>query len=561
MNLEAKSVSGTETRYFCDWEAKPLQLRMLKLSFLLITLLISSVAFPVFSADRYRREDFPPGFIFGAGSSAYQVEGAAYEDGRSSSIWDAFAHEGQFLLVILMLLQIQFTIESSLSSTTMADFPSKYTGNEHGDTGDVAIDEYHKYKEDVQIMAQTGIDAYRFSISWSRLIPNGRGPVNPKGLQYYNNLVNELIAHGIQPHALLCNYDHPQALEDEKDFTAYADVCFREFGDRVSHWTTVNEPNVFAIGGYDTGMAPPKRCSPPFVFNCSKGNSSSEPYLAAHHMLLAHASTARLYREKYQAWSLLLNHYRISLYIFRSIPLTNLTADVAANQRAQDFLTGWIADPLMFGDYPSTMKRNVGSRLPEFTNHESKLVKGSFDFIGLIHYNSLYVEDNSVSLKEKNRDFNRDMGVKLYYNLSAYEFEIRPRDLQQILENFKSAYGNPPIYIQENGQRTQRGSSLEDPSRVKYLHAYIGSVLDAIRGYFVWSLWDGLELLDGYESSYGLYYVDLDDPDLKRYPKLSAHWYSHFLKGRGVSLDGIIELEKNLSGVSKDASFSRMIFM
>ncbi|KAJ6710493.1 GLYCOSYL HYDROLASE [Salix koriyanagi] len=455
MNLEAKSVSGRETRYFCDWEAKPLQLRMLKLSFLLIILLISTVAVPVFSADRYRREDFPPGFIFGAGSSAYQVEGAAYEDGRSSSIWDAFAHEG----------------------------------NEHGDTGDVAIDEYHKYKEDVQIMAQTGIDAYRFSISWSRLIPNGRGPVNPKGLQYYNNLINELIAHGIQPHALLCNYDHPQALEDEyggwisrkivKDFTAYADVCFREFGDRVSHWTTVNEPNVFAIGGYDTGMAPPKRCSPPFVFNCSKGNSSSEPYLAAHHMLLAHASTARLYREKYQGEQLGL--VGISLYIFQSIPLTNLTADVAANQRAQDFLTGWIADPLMFGDYPSTMKRNVGSRLPEFTNHESKLVKGSFDFIGLIHYNYLYVEDNSVSLKEKNRDFNRDMGVKLYYNLSAYEFEIRPRDLQQILENFKSAYGNPPIYIQENGQKTRRGSSLEDPSRVKYLHAYIGSVLDAIR--------------------------------------------------------------------------------
>ncbi|KAJ6338500.1 hypothetical protein OIU76_008051 [Salix suchowensis] len=528
---------------------------------------------PVFSADRYRREDFPPGFIFGAGSSAYQVEGAAYEDGRSSSIWDAFAHEG----------------------------------NEHGDTGDVAIDEYHKYKvvecdnafNRQLVLCSCNFRSLRRShFFWARIV-NGRGPVNPKGLQYYNNLVNELIAHGIQPHALLCNYDHPQALEDEyggwisrkivKDFTAYADVCFREFGDRVSHWTTVNEPNVFAIGGYDTGMAPPKRCSPPFVFNCSKGNSSSEPYLAAHHMLLAHASTARLYREKYQAWSLLLNHYSqgnvfshlkimvmqgkqlglvgISLYIFQSIPLTNLTADVAANQRAQDFLTGWIADPLMFGDYPSTMKRNVGSRLPEFTNHESKLVKGSFDFIGLIHYNYLYVEDNSVSLKEKNRDFNRDMGVKLYYNLSAYEFEIRPRDLQQILENFKSAYGNPPIYIQENGQKTRRGSSLEDPSRVKYLHAYIGSVLDAIRngsntrGYFVWSLWDGLELLDGYESSYGLYYVDLDDPDLKRYPKLSAHWYSHFLKGRGVSLDGIIELEKNLSGVSKDASFSRMISM
>uniref|UniRef100_A0A6N2MZ15 Beta-glucosidase n=1 Tax=Salix viminalis TaxID=40686 RepID=A0A6N2MZ15_SALVM len=520
MNLEAKSVSGRETRYFCVWEAKPLQLRMLKLSFLLIILLISTAAVPVFSADRYRREDFPPGFIFGA----------AYEDGRSSSIWDAFAHEG----------------------------------NEHGDTGDVAIDEYHKYKEDVQIMAQTGLDAYRFSISWSRLIPNGRGPVNPKGLQYYNHFVNELIAHGIQPHALLCNYDHPQALEDEyggwisrkivKDFTAYADVCFREFGDRVSHWTTVNEPNEAMTRGWH-----------------QLNDVLLHLYLTARKATLHLSPTWQLticcwHTHQLQDYT----EKRISLYIFRSIPLTNLTADVAANQRAQDFLTGWIADPLMFGDYPSTMKRNVGSRLPEFTNHESKLVKGSFDFIGLIHYNYLYVEDNSVSLKEKNRDFNRDMGVKLYCMLlitNTRLFEIRPRDLQQILENFKSAYGNPPIYIQENGQKTRRGSSLEDPSRVKYLHAYIGSVLDAIRngsntrGYFVWSLWDGLELLDGYESSYGLYYVDLDDPDLKRYPKLSAHWYSHFLKGRGVSLDGIIELEKNLSGVSKDASFSRMISM
>ncbi|KAL7186716.1 hypothetical protein ACSBR2_028444 [Camellia fascicularis] len=160
-------------------------------------------------------------------------------------------------------------------------------------------------------MVETGLEAYRFSISWLRLIPNGRGPVNPKGLEYYNNLINELVKHGIQPHATM-HIDVPQVLEDEYggwlsrkmvgDFIAYAEVCFREFGDRVLHWTTVNEGNVFVIGGYDIGGIPPQRCSAPFGINCSKGNSSTEPYIAAHHILLAHSSAARLYKQKYQVY-------------------------------------------------------------------------------------------------------------------------------------------------------------------------------------------------------------------------------------------------------------------
>ncbi|WJX19943.1 glycosyl hydrolase 1, variant 2 [Trifolium repens] len=197
--------------------------------------------------------------------------------GRTSSIWDTFAHDGYV----------------------------------HGENGDVACDGYHKYKEDVQLMVETGLDVYRFSISWSRLIPNGRGPVNPKGLNYYNNLINELINNGIKPHVTLHNFDLPQALEDEyegwvgrdvvRDFTDYADVCFREFGDRVLYWTTVNEPNVFALGGYDQGNAPPQRCSPPFcAINSTRGNSTFEPYLVVHHILLAHSSAVKLYRTKYR---------------------------------------------------------------------------------------------------------------------------------------------------------------------------------------------------------------------------------------------------------------------
>ncbi|PNX95286.1 beta-glucosidase 11-like protein, partial [Trifolium pratense] len=276
------------------------------------------------------RDEFPSDFVFGASTSAYQspdqlqlqdhlcygyhhqpiphpmcflanplnkgkigsfrsVEGAANEDGRKPSIWDTFAHGGN---------------------------ANMYKGD-----GDVACDEYHKYKEDVQLMANISLDAYRFSISWSRLIPDGKGPINPKGLQYYNNLINELISHGIQPHITLHHWDLPQALEDEyegwiskkivKDFTAYADVCFREFGDRVKYWTTLNEANMQAMFGYALGIIPPQRCStstststlsldPSFVANCSKGNSSTEPYLAVHHMLLAHASAARLYNKKYK---------------------------------------------------------------------------------------------------------------------------------------------------------------------------------------------------------------------------------------------------------------------
>ncbi|GLU16854.1 hypothetical protein SLE2022_332630 [Rubroshorea leprosula] len=496
------------------------------LSFLLITLLNLAVA--VLSANEFTRYDFPHDFIFGSGTTAYQVEGAANEDGRTSSIWDTFCHAGYA----------------------------------NGADGDIACDQYHKYKGDVQLMVETGLDAYRFSISWSRLIANGRGPVNPKGLLYYNNLINELISHGIQPHVTLHNYDLPQALEDEyggwlnkrivKDFTDYADVCFREFGDRVLYWTTVNEPNIFAIGSYSGGMTPPRRCSPTFGINCTAGNSSTEPYIAVHNILLSHASAAKLYKKKYQEKQH--GSIGVSLYAYGVRPLTNSTEDEIATKRVNDFLLGWIVDPLVYGDYPDIMKKRAGSRLPSFTIQESELVRGSFDFLGIIHYLATYIKNNPSSLDPEQRDFNTDMGVFLVPilgNSSMNELSLNPWALQGVLEYFKQAYGNPPLYIHENGQNTRRNSTLQDITRVEYLHAYIGAVLDAVRngsntrGYFQWSFLDVLELLDGYESSYGLYYVDLDDPDLKRYAKLSAYWYSHFLRGGSVSSDGIIKLKNS----------------
>ncbi|OIW00832.1 hypothetical protein TanjilG_12236 [Lupinus angustifolius] len=460
--------------------------------------------------DALSRDDFPPHFLFGASASAYQVEGAAKEDGRKPSIWDTFAHAGN---------------------------ANRYTGN-----ADIACDQYHKYKEDVQLMAKMGLDAYRFSISWSRLIPDGKGSINPKGLQYYNKLINELISQGIQAHVTLVHWDLPQALEDEyegwmsrrivKDFIAYADVCFREFGDRVKYWTTVNEGNVFAIGGYDAGFVPPQRCSPfstqSLIYNCSGGNSSTEPYLDRQHGFIG-----------------------FNLLTYGFFPLTNTSEDISAAKRAQDFYLGWFLNPFTFGEYPDIMKKNVGSRLPLFSKSESNLVKDSIDFLGINYYVSFYVKDNPGSLQIKDRDYMVDMGVELQpvfeNGTTTDQFPIVPWTLHGLLDSLRNTYGNMPIYIHENGQQTHWNSSLEDWSRVKCLHDYIGSIPNIlrngvnVRGYFVWSFLDVFELLAGYESSFGLHYIDLNDPTLRRQPKLSAVWYSNFLNGR--IMDPMITME------------------
>ncbi|KAK4763073.1 hypothetical protein SAY86_008841 [Trapa natans] len=484
-----------------------------------LILIVSFGVGKVTAADKYIRRDFPPEFVFGAGTSAYQGEGAAKEDGRTPSIFDAFSHSGVT----------------------------------RGANGDVACDQYHKYKEDVQLMAEMGLEAYRFSISWSRLIPNGRGSINPKGLQYYNNLINELISHGIQPHVTLHHSDFPQALEDKYggwisrrmvlDFEAYADVCFREFGDRVRHWTTFNEANVFAQMGYDYGFLPPQRCSSlPGLYNCQKGNSSTEPYLVAHNILLAHASAARLYGKKYRNKQ---NGYiGFNLLAFHFRPWTNKTEDIVATQRANDFYLGWFADPLMFGDYPDTMKKNAGSRLPSFNGAESSLINGSADFLAINFYSAIKVKDNPGSLDIHPRDYKGDIAVQLDFslnNFTEFEFPVIPWALEGVLEYFKQKYGNPPMYIHESGQRMKRNSTLEDWPRVQCMQGYIGVVLDSlrngsdVRGYFVWSFLDVFELLDGYEAGFGLYYVDLDDPSRRRYRKRSARWYSAFLRGGAVS--------------------------
>uniref|UniRef100_A0A1J3GFR6 beta-glucosidase n=1 Tax=Noccaea caerulescens TaxID=107243 RepID=A0A1J3GFR6_NOCCA len=494
------------------------------------------IALAISYSDAFTRNDFPEDFVFGSATSAYQWEGAVDEDGRTPSVWDTFSH-------------------------------SDYRGN-----GDIACDGYHKYKEDVKLMAEMGLEAFRISISWTRLIPNGRGPINPKGLNFYKNLIKELRSHGIEPHVTLHHYDFPQSLEDEyggwinrkiiEDFTAFADVCFREFGDDVKFWTTIDEANIFAIGGYSQGIVAPGHCSSTKFINCSTGNSSTEPYIAGHNMLLAHASASKLYRLKYKSKQR--GSVGLSIYAFGLSPYTNSTDDEIATERATDFFSGWMLKPLVFGDYPEVMKRNVGSRLPVFTEEESEQVKGSSDFVGIIHYTTVYVTNSepTPSLLPSDSSFFTDMGIDTIFigNSSFNMWESIPWGFESFLEYMKQSYNNPPIYVLENGYPMKHNSTLQDSERVEYIEAYIGAMLNAIkngsdtRGYFVWSMIDLFELLAGYEISFGFYYVNFSDPGLKRSPKLSASWYTGFLNGTiDVVPQDITQLQSNFSASSSSS--------
>ncbi|KAL9295891.1 putative beta-glucosidase [Arabidopsis thaliana] len=480
--------------------------------------------------DAFTRNDFPDDFLFGAATSAYQWEGAFDEDGKSPSVWDTTSH---------------------------CDSGSN--------NGDIACDGYHKYKEDVMLMAEMGLESFRFSISWSRLIPNGRGRINPKGLLFYKNLIKELRSHGIEPQVTLYHYDLPQSLEDEyggwinrkiiEDFTAFADVCFREFGEDVKLWTTINEATLFAIGSYGDGMRY-GHCPP---MNYSTANVCTETYIAGHNMLLAHSSASNLYKLKYKTKQR--GSVGLSIYAYGLSPYTDSKDDETATERAEAFLFGWMLKPLVVGDYPDIMKRTLGSRLPVFSEEESKQVKGSSDFVGVVHYNTFYVTNRPAPslVTSINKLFFADIGAYLIAagNASLFEFDAVPWGLEGILQHIKQSYNNPPIYILENGKPMKHGSTLQDTPRAEFIQAYIGAVHNAItngsdtRGYFVWSMIDLYELIGGYMTSYGMYYVNFSDPGRKRSPKLSASWYTGFLNGTiDVASQDMTQLQRKCSGSS-----------
>nr|XP_023899230.1 beta-glucosidase 12-like [Quercus suber] len=501
---------------------------VLGLLVLLVLLTNGTAVSPSLDTSSLNRTSFPKGFVFGTAAAAYQYEGAAKEGGKEPSIWDTFTHR----------------------------YPGKIKG---GSNGDVAIDQYHHYKGDVRIMKKIGLDAYRFSISWSRVVPKGklsRG-VNKEGIKYYNKLINKLLARGLQPFVTLFHWDLPQALEDEyggflsphivDDFRDYSEFCFKEFGDRVKHWITLNEPYSYVYAGYVEGKFAPGRCSSWQQLNCTGGDSAIEPYLASHNLLLAHASAVKVYKQKYQ--EVQKGIMGISLNTDWFVPFSNVTHDHDAALRALDFMFGWFMDPLTNGDYPHIMRSLVGDRLPKFTKVQSKIVKGSLDFLGLNYYTAKYVADSRQS-KVENASYLTDSrtntssvhnGIPIGPKLTSDWIHVYPRGIQDALLYTKTKYNNPLIFITENGIDEFNNATLPlkealaDNSRIDYHYLHFQYIHRAIKdgvnvkGYFVWSLLDNFEWSSGYTVRFGINYVDYKN-GLKRHPKLSARWFKKFLK-------------------------------
>ncbi|KAH7674080.1 Beta-glucosidase protein [Dioscorea alata] len=475
-----------------------------------------------------RRSGFPPGFVFGTASSAYQYEGGAREGGRGPSMWDAFTH----------------------------DHPEKIAD---GSNGDVALDFYHRYKEDVNLMKEMGVDAFRLSISWSRILPNGNlsGGINKEGIQFYNNLINELISKGLKPFVTIFHWDVPQGLQDQyggflsplvvEDFKQFSNICFQEFGDRVKHWITLNEAYIFSIGGYASGFLAPGRCTPGQGSNCFSGDSGKEPYIVAHNLLLSHAAAANLYKTKYQVYQK--GKIGITHAVTGGVPLSNSKSDIDATKRYLDFSYGWFMDPLTYGDYPFIMKSIVGERLPKFTEEQSKSIKGSFDFIGINYYTSNYVSNVPFSQNQMNSYLTDSFtnltvekkGIPIGPVAGSSWLHIYPKGIQDVLEYTKTEYNDPVIYITENGvdevnnETMPLQEALKDDTRIHYYQQHLHYVQKAIRngvnvrGYFAWSLLDDFEWNSGYTIRFGIHYTDYKN-GLKRYRKSSAYWFEEFLK-------------------------------
>lgn len=474
------------------------------------------------------RNSFPDGFIFGAGASAYQLEGATNSGGRKPSIWDIFVEQD----------------------------PGKIADHS---TGDIAVEFYYRYQHDIALMKEIGIDSFRFSFSWPRILPDGklsRG-VNQQGLDFYNNLIDGLLSNGIQPLVTLFHWDLPQALEDEyggllspqavNDYRDYVDLCFKEFGDRVKHWVTVNEPNLFTELGYASGLTAPGRCSN-YIGNCSAGDSATEPYLVAHHLILCHATAVQLYRDKYKDSQK--GIIGITVETFWMVPKYDTEACKKAVARGLDFEFGWIVNPITYGDYPKIMRVMVGDRLPRFTEEEVRMVRGSYDFLGLNYYTARYVQDSSTGSSAFNLSQTTDShinetttknGIPIGEPTQISWIFIYPEGIRDLVLYVKAKYNNPPIYITENGMAYFNNKTLpveealNDGQKIKYHNLHLAYLLKAIkdegadvRAYYLWSLLDDFEWEFGYTDRYGMIYVDFND-NLKRYLKCSSFWYKHFL--------------------------------
>jgi beta-glucosidase len=444
---------------------------------------------------------FPEHFLWGAATSAYQIEGAPLADGAGPNIWQRFAHT---------------------PGHTM-----------NGDTGDVATDHYHRWADDVRLMKDMGLGAYRFSVAWARILPEGTGRVNAAGLGFYERLVDALLAAGITPMITLYHWDLPAALDDRggwlnRDvadwFADYSRVMFRALGDRVPLWVTLNEPWVVMDGGYlHGGLAPGHR-------------NLYEAPLVTHNLLRAHGAAVQAYRaESRQQIGLVVN-------LEPKYPASDSAADLAATARADAYINRHYLDPVYLGRYPSEMSEIFGDAWPAFPDSDWPLIQTPFDFLGINYYS-----------RRVTRAGGSDWPVfvesvpQAWHTHTEMNWEVFPPALTRVLLWLRERYGDRPLYVTENGAAFYDAphaidGRVEDPLRVSYLREHLRAAHDAIaqgvdlRGYFAWSLLDNFEWSFGYSKRFGMVHVNFKT--LERTPKSSAHFYSEVIRSRGASLGG-----------------------
>ncbi|CAE6363456.1 beta-glucosidase [Rhizoctonia solani AG-1 IB] len=457
------------------------------------------------------QKKLPKDFLWGFATASFQIEGSTNTDGRGPSIWDDFSRT-----------------------------PGK---TQDGRDGDVATDSYRLWKEDIALLKQYGIKSYRFSLSWSRIIPLGgrNDPVNTLGIKFYSDFIDALIAAGITPFVTLYHWDLPQGLHDRyggwlnkeeivKDYANYAKVCFEAFGDRVKHWLTMNEPWCISILGYGRGVFAPGRSSD--RQRSPEGDSRTEPWIVGHSVILAHAYAVKLYREDFKSSQK--GQIGVTLNGDWAMPYDNTPENIAAAQHALDFAIGWFADPIYLGHYPAYMKEVLGDRLPTFTPEELKVVKGSGDFYGMNTYTTNLCKAGGSDEFQGNVDytFKRPDGTELGCQAHCAWLQTYPDGFRALLNYLWKKY-KLPIYITENGFAVKDEDSkplldaLADKDRVEYFDGNTKALLAAVnedgvdvRAYFPWSFMDNFEWADGYITRFGVTYVDYETQ--KRYPKDSA---------------------------------------
>ncbi|XP_010210648.1 PREDICTED: lactase-phlorizin hydrolase [Tinamus guttatus] len=474
-----------------------------------------------FERDMYFYGTFPEDFLWGVSSSAYQVEGGWDADGKGPSIWDTFTH---------------------------------VPGNiNNDDTGDVACDSYNKVEEDLYMLRALGVNSYRFSLSWPRIFPTGRNnSINSHGVDYYNRLINGLVASNITPVVTLYHWDLPQALQDEGGwenstlielFDSFADFCFQTFGDRVKFWLTFNEPHVVAWVGYGAGEVPPNVNDP-----------GDAPYRVAHTLLKAHARVYHTYDSKYRASQG--GIVSLSLNVDWAEPKTpSDPRDLEAADRYLQFLLGWFAHPIFKnGDYPDVMKWKVGnrsdlqnlpsSRLPVFTAEERDYIRGTADVFCFNTYTSKIITHATTRLRPFSYEHDQEVSVSVnssWPSSAVTGHRAVAWGMRRLLNWIKEEYGNPPIYVTENGVGIKTDSDVDDNARIFYYKTYIDEALKAyrldgvnLRGYVAWSFMDNFEWLSGYDPRFGLHQVDFDNPNRPRTPKRSAIYYSEIIRNNGI---------------------------